>query len=198
MNRRIAFFDFDGTITTRDTLLEFIKFSRGRVRFWMGFVLYSPWLLAFKLKIIPNQLAKEKILGWFFRDVSLNDFQAVCDLFAAEILPSLIRPKALTEFTRLREAGVEEIVIVSASPENWIRPWTDMHGFRLLATKLKAPAGKLTGKIEGRNCHGTEKVERIRACFDLSEYSEVYAYGDSSGDKQMLETANISFYKPFR
>ena len=39
MNKGIAFFDFDGTITTKDTLLEFIKYSRGTMSFYWGFLL---------------------------------------------------------------------------------------------------------------------------------------------------------------
>lgn len=42
---RIAVFDFDGTVTTKDTLLEFIKFVRGPVSFYAGFLRYAPQLL---------------------------------------------------------------------------------------------------------------------------------------------------------
>ena len=66
MNGRIAFFDFDGTITTKDTLLEFIKFYKGKYQFYLGFLVYSPFLVAYKLKIIPNYVAKQKVLQYFF------------------------------------------------------------------------------------------------------------------------------------
>jgi len=41
-------------------------------------------------------------------------------------------------------------------------------------------------------------VRRILAAYDLSQYDEVYAYGDTKGDKPMLGLATIAFYKPFR
>src|ERR1700754_693972 len=105
MGQSIAFFDFDGTITTKDTLLEFIKFSKGKSPFYLGFALNSPWLIAYRLKIISNQAAKERILSWFFRKTSLTDFQKLCQRFADTILPGLIRAKALNEIQVLQNKG---------------------------------------------------------------------------------------------
>ncbi len=197
MSRRIAFFDFDGTVTTSDTFLEFIKFYRSDWRFYLGFLLYSPYLFAFKFKLIPNYTAKQKILRHFFRGEKIADFKDYCDRFAEEILPSLMRPKALAEIARLKQADFR-IVIVSASAENWILNWASQYQLELLGTKLEVADGKITGKIEGRNCYGEEKVCRIKEDINLDDYSEIYAYGDSSGDKQMLAIATHGFYKPFR
>ena len=197
MSQIIAFFDFDGTITTKDTLLEFIKFSKGRFRFYVGFAINSPWLIAFKLKLIPNQTAKERILSWFFQGSDLAGFQKKCDQFASDILPGLIRPKALEEIKLLRQKNAT-IVIVSASPENWIRPWTGSISVKLIATRLATKEETLTGRILDRNCYGAEKVRRINKEYQLNDYTSIYAYGDSSGDRPMLQLAHSAFYKPFR
>lgn len=197
MNRRISFFDFDGTITTKDTLLEFVKHSRGTFYFYLGFLLTSPWMVAYKLKVISNQTAKEQFLRFFFRNYPLEKFRQHCESFAQQGIPGLLRPKALEEIKKLQEAGAE-VVIVSASPENWIRPWADQTGVQLLSTRLITKNDRITGKILGRNCHGEEKVRRIKETYTLTDYDEIYAYGDTSGDKPMLALANISFYKPFR
>ena len=197
MSQRIAFFDFDGTITTKDTLLEFVKFSKGSPRFYLGFLLTSPWMVAYKLKLTSNHKAKEKFLAWFFRNTPQPIFQDWCQRFAAEIIPRLIRPKALTEIAKLQELGTT-VVIVSASPENWIQPWSAPKGINLIATRLTLKKDQLTGKIEGRNCHGKEKVNRIKENYTLTDYNEIIAYGDTSGDRPMLDIANISFYQPFR
>lgn len=196
MTKRIAFFDFDGTISTKDTLFEFIRFSKGTFRFCLGFLLNSPVLVAYKLKLISNQTAKEIVLGYFYKNMPLVDFDHQCRLFAEKI-PGLIRPKAMSEIEELKKKGTE-IVIVSASPENWLKPWTDKLGLQLIGTRLKTNDGKLTGSIEGKNCYGDEKVCRIEAAFSLSEFDEILAYGDTSGDRPMLGLANVSFYKPFR
>jgi phosphatidylglycerophosphatase C len=197
VSRRIAFFDFDGTITTKDTLLEIIKYRHGQHKFYFGFLLYSHYLVAYKLGIISNQLAKEKVLRYFFRNMSPEQFQAMADEFARKEIPGLIRPKALDEIRKLKENGAE-VVIVSASAENWIREWCRSLQLQLIATQLEEKNGRMTGRIVGRNCHGEEKVERIKSRYNLADYSEIYCYGDSSGDKPMLELGTVRFYRPFR
>ena len=202
MKQRIAFFDFDGTITTKDTLLVFIRFSKGKLAFALGFLLNAPWLVAMKLKLISNQAAKQRVLRHFFGKQTLTSFSRQCDKFAREVLPYLIRPKALSEIHRLKEAGAT-VVIVSASPENWINLWAEQTGADLIATRLgiftdDKGETRLTGRIEGANCYGEEKVNRIRERFVLPDYTEIYTYGDTSGDKPMLRLGTASFFKPFR
>ena len=204
MNGKIAFFDFDGTITTKDTLLEFIRHSKGTFRFYLGFLLTSPWLFAYKIKLISNQSAKERVLRFFFRHTSVDRFGQQCESFSRDVLPRLIRPKALEEIAKLKAAGAS-VVIVSASPENWIRGWSDAIDVSLLATRLgtvpdKDPAKphRLTGKIVQANCHGEEKVRRIKEAYTLEDYRDIYTYGDTGGDRPMLRLGTVSFYKPFR
>jgi phosphatidylglycerophosphatase C len=193
----IAFFDFDGTITTKDSLLEFIKYVKGNFSFYFGFLLHSPILILYKLQIVSNQRAKEMMLQYFFGNMNEEVFKQHCENFIEQKLPLLIRPKALKEIQTLKNSGAE-VVIVSASPENWIRTWCESQGVECVSTKLVIKDHKITGKIEGRNCHGEEKVSRILSLFNLQDYTSVYAYGDTPGDTHMLSLASIKFYKPFR
>ena len=78
---RIAVFDFDGTVTTKDTLLEFIKFVRGPVSFYAGFLRYAPQLLAYKLGLYPNWKVKQQIFSHFFKGMRLEDFNRLCEEF---------------------------------------------------------------------------------------------------------------------
>jgi len=195
--RRIAFFDFDGTITTHDSLLEFIRYHAGTTRFYFGFIIHTPWLIAYKLRLISNQRAKEMILQFFFSKMPVDDFEKKCGEFAQNILPSFVRKKALQEINLLKQKGVE-IVVVSASPENWVGKWCQAAGIRCIATRLESKDGKLSGRIAGINCHGNEKKARIRQAYDLKEFNEILCYGDTNGDKPLLSLATIAFYKPFR
>ncbi|MEO5997206.1 MAG: HAD-IB family hydrolase [Chitinophagaceae bacterium] len=197
MNERIAFFDFDGTITTKDSLLEFIKFYKGALYFYLGFLLYSPYLLAYKLKLIPNYIAKQKVLRFFFNGEGIETFQKKCDEFSDLMLPNLLRPKALKEIQKLKAANAI-IVIVSASAENWIKKWASENELLLIGTRLIIADNKITGTINGKNCYGEEKVCRIEKEFDLTSFREIYCYGDSDGDKAMLQLATFPFFKPFR
>ncbi|HTL07050.1 MAG TPA: HAD-IB family hydrolase [Chitinophagaceae bacterium] len=197
MKKRIAFFDFDGTITTKDSFLEIIKYCKGSARFYMGFILNAPFIIAWKAGLISNQAAKERMMQYFFGRMTQERFNEMSNQFSATALPSLVRPKALLEIKKLLAAGTE-VVIVSASAENWLQHWCQTNGVQLLGTKLAVKEGRITGKIENRNCHGQEKVARIRQAYDLSAYDEILGYGDTKGDKPMLELATFSFYKPFR
>jgi phosphatidylglycerophosphatase C len=205
----IAFFDFDGTITDQDTLLEFIKYSKGKGKFYLGFLLTSPWLIAYKIKLISNQRAKERVLRFFFRNIPLPVFERHCHAFVTDRLPGMIRPKAAAEITKLQTAGFR-VVIVSASPGDWIQPWATAIHADLIATRLQTrlpmplpgsatmPDATITGKISGINCHGQEKVKRIRENFRLEEFDAIYAYGDTKGDLPMLALGTRQFMKPFR
>lgn len=194
--KKIAFFDFDGTVTTKDTLPEIIRFQKGSLSLYTGFLLLAPWLMLYRLGLLANDRAKQIMLKYFFGGMREEDFQRNCDAFTETRLPHLIRPGALKELRRLKAEGAV-LVIVSASAGNWIRKWSDSLSLELVSTKLEINKGLLTGRIQGKNCYGEEKVRRIRAIWNLEEY-EVYAYGDSSGDLPMLKLAAQSFYKPFR
>jgi len=195
--KAIAFFDFDGTITFKDTLLEIIKFQNGRAGLYKGLFTVSPWLLAMKLKLVTNQAAKERLLSQFFKGMSIKDFQTLCDRFSGECLPALIRAGAFEEIERLKKEEVT-VVVVSASPENWISGWCKENNLVCIATRLEETDNILTGRIAGKNCYGIEKVSRIREKFDLSAYTDIFCFGDTKGDKPMLSLATSAYYKPFR
>ena len=197
MTRVIAFFDFDGTITSKDSLLEFIKYSRGSRSFYTGFILHLPVLIAYKLQLLSNQRAKEIMLHYFFGKMPLEAFNKRCVEFTKVKMPSLLRMKALKEIKKLQESGAE-IVIVSASPEQWLNYWCSSIGATCIATRLITKNNRITGKIDGLNCHGEEKVRRIREAYDLGAFSAVYCYGDTPGDRPMLSLGTFRFYKPFR
>ena len=195
--KKIAFFDFDGTITTKDSLLEIIKFLKGRTAYYTGILLNMHWFVACQVNLISASLLKEKILSYFFSGLPEKVFQEQCDLFAERLSPGFIRKGAIAEMDRLRKEGFE-MVIVSASAENWIRNFAKRLSLELVATKLEVKNGLITGKIEGKNCSGGQKVIRIKERWDLTGYEEIYVYGNTPADKPMMALATQSFYQPFR
>jgi HAD superfamily hydrolase (TIGR01490 family) len=197
VKKKLVLFDFDGTITTKDTFLEFIIFYHGSFKFLSGFSLLSPILILHLLKVVPNWRAKEFVLAWFFKNESEEYFNNKCDQFCREIVPSLVRKQAL-ETLRAHQAKGQEVVVVSASAENWVRPWCNTMDVTCIATRLEVVNGKLTGKILKKNCYGEEKVCRLKEEFNITDFDSIIAYGDSSGDRQMLSLAQEQFYKPFR
>jgi phosphatidylglycerophosphatase C len=195
--KQLVLFDFDGTITTKDTLAEFMKFYHGEFRYMVGLAMLSPILASYVLKLMPNWRSKQYFLSWFLKGETTEIFERKCREFLHKRLPDLIRPKALEAIKTFKKNGAV-IAVVSASPEAWVKPWCDKHKLICISTRLETNNGHLTGKILGRNCHGPEKVCRVREEFDLSRFNEIIAYGDTSGDREMLGIAHIKHYKPFR
>ena len=194
---KIALFDFDGTITTDDSLLKFIRFVVGDRRFLLGLVVLSPMLVLYKLKLIPNYKAKQKMLSWFFKGMSKEAFLKVANEYSLVHIDKILRPKAIEKINWHKNQG-HKVVVVSASIEFWLRPWCEKNGLELIATKLEIKDDIVTGKLLSKNCYGVEKVNRIKEIYNLKDFEYIYSYGDSSGDKQMLELAHEKFYKPFR
>lgn len=192
----LALFDFDGTITSRDTLFLFLEHYKGRKVFIKNMLILLPIFLLFKLKVISNWRTKEYVLRKFLRGESFTTFQSKCHVFATRILPEYIKPSAQARIASYLKEGAH-VVVVSASPEYWVLPWCKTMGIDCIASRLEVKNSKLTGNLSGKNCHGHEKVERIKAIINLQNYSYIEAYGDSKGDLPMLQLAHKSYYKHF-
>lgn len=191
MKRKVAVFDFDGTLTTKDTLLEFIKFACGRKKFFIGFLLFSPLLILMKFHLYPNWKAKQQVFTWFFKGLSYEDFVSMGKSFAKKI--DFIRKKNICEKLINFKSQGYCVYVVSASVDEWVRPFCEsqLSVDGVLATHVEVDKnGILTGKFSSRNCYGQEKVNRL-LCVEpnRNEYC-LYAFGDSAGDKEMLQFAD--------
>jgi len=195
--KSIAFFDFDGTITSKDTLIEFIRFTVGDFKFIKGIILLSPILILFKLNLIKNDKAKEKMFSYFFKNTDKVAFRKKATEYSLYHIPKIIRTQAMQRIL-WHKKNKHEVVIVSASIESWLKPWCDKNNIKLISTKVEFKNNILTGNFATKNCHGIEKVNQIKKNYALDQYSTIYAYGDSQGDKALLSIANKSYYKPFR
>ena len=207
MKKKVYLFDFDGTLTSADTLLEFIRYACGRRRFFIGFVLFSPLLVLMKLHLYPNYRAKQRLFAWYFKGMSIDNFDLVCRRFAHHN-QRLMRQKALD---RLREIfhNNDTLCVVSASIDNWVRPFFDniskasRSDFRVIGTEVEVDTdGVLTGRFRTHNCYGAEKVRRVLEAMPQLKSNRddfwVVACGDSRGDKELLEFADEAHFKPFR
>ncbi len=184
--RCIAVFDFDGTLTTKDTLLEFIKFACGVPRFYWGFLLFCPILILMKLHLFPNWKAKQLFFSHFFKGWEYNDFKAKGQLFANEI-EKMENRKMLEKLNdHLNHSDV--VYVISASIFEWVQPWCEKIGVsRVLATQIEVDAnGIISGRFAAKNCYGKEKVRRLLEVEPERRSYILYAYGDSRGDKEMI------------
>jgi HAD superfamily hydrolase (TIGR01490 family) len=192
----LALFDFDGTITRSDSFLHFLlrAFS---VRELATLVPGALWPIAgWGLGAVAAKPAKEAITMRLFRGRTVEELERRGRNFADAHMARLLRPAAIERIGWHRARG-DTIVIVTASFRYWIEPWCARQNIALLATQLEERDGRLTGRFDGENCNGEEKVRRIRERYDLARYSRVFAYGNSKGDRPMLEIAHERAYRPF-
>ncbi|MCB9772383.1 MAG: HAD family hydrolase [Candidatus Omnitrophica bacterium] len=193
----LAIFDFDGTISTKDSFEDFIFFSHGRVKTVLGILKNAPTLLQYLFGSMSNSYAKEKIFTYFYQGWEITKFDQFAQRHALERLPKILRPQALEKLAWHKAQG-HKIVIVSASFENYLGVWCKREGFELLATQLQVIDDKITGKFASNNCFGEEKINRLKQAYNLADFEFIYAYGDSRGDLPLKTIANEFHYKPFR
>ncbi|MFT4926212.1 MAG: phosphatidylglycerophosphatase C [Phenylobacterium sp.] len=196
-SKTLALFDFDGTITRKDSLVGFIQHAVGKPRYYAGLIKLSPMLSAFLLKKIPNDQAKTRFISHYFKGWNSDNFEQCANQYSLEQLDKIVRPGAITKI-KWHQAQGHQVMVVSASMVSWLRGWCERHQLGLIATEMQVSDGKLTGQFATPNCHGAEKVKRVSEVCDLDRYDTIYAYGDSSGDSEMLALADERFYQPFR
>lgn len=194
---KLAIFDFDGTITTRNSFADFILRTHGVMGALSGLLVLSPVLMAYILGCMANWKAKQKVFAYFYGDWEKERFEAAARDYAQKKLPAILRPAALKRVEWHKGQG-HRVVIVSASFEDYLKPWCDAHKVDLLATQLEIKEGRLTGEFASGNCYGEEKLDRLKQAYNLSDFEFIYAYGDSDGDKPLAKIANEFHFKPFR
>ena len=197
MNYRVSLFDFDGTLTTLDTLPAFIAHAVGRWRMLAGFGLYLPLIVLMKLRLYANGRTKERLFAHFFKGMTLETFDAHCQSFAKNNA-HILRPQGMKTVEEACQRG-ESVLVVSASITNWVLPFfRQLPQVQVIGTQIAVENGTLTGRFALPNCHGAEKVRRVENLFTPREQYYITAYGDSQGDKEMLAYADEPHYKPFR
>ena len=117
--------------------------------------------------------------------------------FARTRIPALIRPEALKRL-RLHRSQGDRVVIVTASFPEWIEPWAETEGVTaVLGSRVESREHRLTGRQDGPNCHGPEKVRRLLAEFPDRKAYRLFAYGDSRGDRELLAAADEAYFRRF-
>lgn len=190
----LALFDFDGTLTVNDNYTAFIRFTRSRTRFVLTMILLLPVIIGYKAGLITSTRTRVIVSRAVFRGYSEQMLEEFGRRYAAEIIPLHLRKKGFAFAERHRAAG-DRIVVVSASLGSYLRHWCVSQGFECLSTELEAENGIMTGRYVGGDCTGDEKSARVLKNIKLDDYDTVFAYGDTSEDKELLELAHRRFFR---
>lgn len=183
----IAIFDFDGTLTSRDSFIGFARYATGNFRLFKALVQTLPVLIGWKLGIKSNSDAKQRLFSALYKGMSYSHFLQLGKEFESWIDANL--RSDMKQHVEYHLTRGDQLTICSASIREWIEPWSKRHGFTtVIATEVEiTDDGYLTGRFSTSNCHGTEKAKRIRMEYPDIDRIESYGYGDSSGDDAMLK-----------
>jgi phosphatidylglycerophosphatase C len=194
----VAAFDFDGTLTRRDTLLPYLWRGLGWPRFLGVLLLSGPWLAAFALRLMSNHRAKARLLKTALGGRSDEEIAQWTAAFVQQYLPAQWQADMLARLRSHQQLG-HCCVMVSASPGIYLHEVGRVLGMEaVLCTELVTQGGALTGEMATPNCHGQEKVRRLQdwlAARGLSQVVVLHAYGDSSGDVPLLNLADYGHYQ---
>jgi phosphatidylglycerophosphatase C len=137
--------------------------------------------------------AKAAVLARLLTGRVVDEVTEVVERYAQRVISRRLRPTVVARVEWHRDRG-HRLVVVSASPELYVRPMAELLAFDdVLATRLEVADGRLTGRLVGANVQGPEKVQRLRA-WVAGRHAEVWAYGNSSGDREMLAFADHPFF----
>ena len=187
--RPIVAFDFDGTLTTHDSFMAFLRWRAGPARFALGMARLLPASMADVLHRDRGRI-KASAVGVFLRGQTRTELNAAANGFADRAWPLMMRPDALAAWTDWQGRGAL-MTIVTASPEEVVGPIARRLGADvLLGTRLSYDAeDRVDGAFAGPNCRGQEKVARLEQRFG-PDLRLAAAFGDTSGDREMLSIAD--------
>ena len=189
-------FDFDGTMTVRDSFTDFLRWRVGAVGYLFGMVRLTPAALAY-LGNRDRGAIKAAAVADFLDGVDRKTLKGLAETYAVQAWSRLMRPDALACWNEWGARGAHR-VIVTASPEITVAPFARrLRAEALLGTRLAFDHDdRITGAFAGENCRGCEKVARLRGAYG-AQVRLAAAYGDTSGDAEMLAIAEKPGYRVF-
>ena len=195
--KRTVVFDFDGTYIRHDSLPLLLQHAFGRWRYWWGVLVCLPWIVAWKMRLLDAGKAKERLIGHFVEGMPAEEFERRCASFYAATRHRLVEPQAQAAMTRALDHG-DQVVVLTASARQWVEPWFAGRDVAVVGTELEVDTdGRLTGRFATPNCNGPEKWRRLFEAVPDVEQRPLVAYGDSGGDRCLLDHADEPYYRSF-
>jgi HAD superfamily hydrolase (TIGR01490 family) len=195
----VAVFDLDGTLTRRDTLFPFLRWVAGTRAFVLRLPLVALILGAMALGLVSRQRAKQMVFFLYLRGMHRAELGLRAESFARERMQGLLRPDAMARVEWHLAQG-HRCVVATASPAIYVEQWARLVGFSdVIATQLEFDDRDCaTGRIEGANCRGEEKLRRLEERLGELSLYELHGYGDSRADRAFLDRCTEGWYRPFR
>lgn len=193
--KKLYLFDFDGTLTYKDTMFLFLKFY-DPTKFSVQFLKHVPLFILLKMKLADAEAVKKSLISSILKGQSRYQIEKKAQLFFEENYPSIFRENALDFINNIDKTHTESY-IVSASLDIWVKPFAEKFNMKLLSTQAEFKNDIFTGKFVGKNCNKEEKINRVKLEIGDKKFDKIIAFGDTFGDKAMFKFANESHYRFF-
>ncbi|WP_336690719.1 MULTISPECIES: HAD family hydrolase [unclassified Chryseobacterium] len=193
--KKLYCFDFDGTLTYKDTMFMYLKFYDS-TRFRLQFLKHIPLFVLLKLKLADTEKVKKSFIGSILKGQTQEKIEKKSRQFFEHYYPKIVRENAL-DFIQNIDHNNTRSLLVTASLDIWAKPFAEAFKMQLVSTRAEFRNGVFTGNFVGRNCNGNEKLIRIQQEISNHKYDKIIAFGDTSGDKPMLNWANEGHYQFF-
>ncbi|MES2761460.1 MAG: HAD-IB family phosphatase [Bacteroidota bacterium] len=187
--KTLVLFDFDGTITKKDTFPLFFKYSFGNFKYAFGFFIHIPMYILHKVKIISAKRFKISILSLFLKHKKREWIEDSGERFISFLHADKIIKTDLIDKILFYKNEQYTIYIVSASLDIWIKPFCQKYGINYICTEIKYSDDIFLGELNTNNCNYEEKKKRVSQNINISDFDKIIVYGDSNGDKKMMELA---------
>ena len=189
---KVAVFDFDGTITDRDMFFGFLLYVKGAFKTYLKLFSLTPFFILYLIKVIPREKIKEKVISAVLGGIKESELEVLGKKYAKEVIPLCLKKTVFALLKEHQKKG-ERVLIVSASIPYYLIPWAEDQGIaEVFCTKIEVKEGIVTGKLQGNNCWGPEKERLLREVLFPRKSFEIFAYGNSRGDQEMLKMADHS------
>lgn len=193
--KKLYCFDFDGTITYKDTMFMYLKFYDS-TKYRIQFLRHVPLFILLKLKLAETEKVKKSFIGSILRGQTQEKIEQKSKQFFEQHYPKIVRENAL-DFIKNIDRNNTQSLLVTASLDIWVKPFAEELKMELVSTRAEFKNGVFTGNFVGKNCNGNEKLVRIKEEINDSKYDKIIAFGDTSGDRPMLKWANEGHYQFF-
>ena len=193
--KKLYLFDFDGTLTYKDTMFLYLKFYNS-MKFYVQFVKHIPLFVLLKLQLADAEKVKKSFISSILKGESRTKIEKKSQSFFEKYQDEIFRVNAL-EFINNIDRTQTESYIVSASLDIWVKPFAEKLKMKLLSTRAEFKNDIFTGNFVGKNCNGPEKVKRIIETVNERKFDKIIAFGDTSGDREMLSWADESHFEFF-
>jgi phosphatidylglycerophosphatase C len=194
----VAAFDLDGTLSEGGSVFKWLRFLCGsRSTYFSAIRLAGPLLVGAIRSGPAADHAKERLFQRLLVGRDVEDVTNASRIFALHHLSEEARPHVVARLNWHLQQG-HDVVIVSASPQIYVDVVAEnLNAAGALGTRLAVDArGKLSGSYLGRNCRGREKLRRLNEWIEVRHPGAtpvLYAYGNSRGDRRLLQNANFPF-----